>query len=410
MDLNEELKRVRKLIVKNSLTEAVNKLKQLAVSRKTRKEIELNISRLKDLEDKVRSGQLDYREEDILRNRIRGSILDIVDQIEKISQRHPSPRRYSKIKVIFAATCTVILLISIRAIREAIYYTFLEETDLLKSYDLFDNKNEVAVNTLKAYEEETSKNSPLLKVTEISNEEVIFSISSHFGELELTELYFEAIRIHDCNTENIGQEGILVNLGEIPTYGYELILLSSVKYYRLLPNTVTNLKDSWKFDKGDISRFVVQISSEEVYSADFRVKATFVDHREGSITRLESEILRFESLDCEGRLLFQNKVIEDGKLNISPFLYKVITSNEVLSKIDTDKKEHKELYENLILEVSNIFGTTRDSILIPHEKRRNFKMCKKTSEQTEDCVKFNDMRQLERRILTNFWRIMEKFN
>ena len=372
MITKEKVNEINMLIKQDRLILALAEIKKLSTDRRVIKEIHLISFRLNALEHKSRTGQIGFEEEEVVRNQIRASILQVFELVE-----HPeiliSEQKRRKLLRQSVGSVLLILLASLlfRPIRESVYYSLFERPVIPKEMIVFGANSESPVNQISLTDEGNTLNQPLLKITEKSQDQLTFSISSQFDRQELTELYLKVKRMHRCDKLNTppGQEGILVNLGlpdennPIFINEYEIILAPYIQHYRLLPKTVKNVKDTWVFDNGEISKFFINLKSEGVVSADIVIQALFVDHINGGTDNLlTSEVIRYESRDCEGRLLLQKEVIQDGKLRMSPFLYKLITCVDFTRKINPADEQHQTLCQNVLREITDIFEIENESL------------------------------------------------
>ena len=415
MITKEKVNEINLLIKRDRLILALAEMKKLSTDRRIIKEIHLISSRLSALEHKSRTGQIDFKEEEVVRNQIRASVLQVFELVE-----HPeiliSDQKRRKLLRRSAGFVLLILLVSLlfRPVRESVYYGLFERTATPEEMIVFGANPESPVNQISLTDEGSTLNQPLLKVTEKSQDQLTFSISSQFDRQELTELFLKVKRMHRCDELEIppGQEGILVNLGlpdennPIFINEYEIILAPYIQHYRLLPKTVKNVKDTWVFDKGEISKFFVNLKSEGVVSADIVIQALFVDHINGTENLLTSEVVRYESRDCEGRLLLQKEVIQDGKLRMSPFLYKLITCIDFTRKINPADEQHRTLCQNALREITEIFEIENESLEALYTDRstegRWFgeRICLGETKQHPLCLPVSDLSSLEKKILS----------
>ena len=173
---------------------------------------------------------------------------------------------------------------------------------------------------------------------------VEFSLISTGGFYEVLKLYVELLRIYQCvpGPKLIEEISFRIN--------YSMILVPNIRIYPLLPPTFTNSQDSWVLKGKDIDLFSIDFSWPHMTSVDIMIKAELYDHINKEKKYICSEPIRLER-NGESRTEKFNQP-EDGTINLSPYLYKLLTVKDLLEKAND---AHVTLNKGAYEEIASLF-------------------------------------------------------
>jgi hypothetical protein len=165
------------------------------------------------------------------------------------------------------------------------------------------------------------------------------------GIFEILKLFVEIDKIYNCAIEPISYEAVSIRCN------YKMILVPDIKIYPLLPPTHSNSLDSWTYKDKEIDLFSVRFKWPRMMSIDFRIKAEIFDH-----IKKEKQFIcsRIFNLNRQGERK-GNDFYSPGnnQLKFSPFLYKILTIDNMIESLNN---ANKKLINDSYNEISNIFN------------------------------------------------------
>jgi len=288
-------------------------------------ELIIQSSRLNALEKQFRTGQLNFEDRERIKSQIRQGVLDLLDEINKRNKRKIPKPIYNNILTI----------LSIAIFGSGIF--------LINKYASVPKSNLLSTATNK-----DSKVS--IKITNNHWESIDFSLTCLEGLQEITELYVEIDQLYQCELAN-----------EIPVSGfgsnnYRFVLSPQIKRYKLLPPTMTISEDSWVLQDKDIDLFSILFFLDPELSADLVIKAKVINHSTNKTYTVQSEVFKLEDRACGQRMKRPIRV-ENLDLEISPYVYKLLTNRDIWNNMEP---KHKELNKNSFKEIASYFQLNED--------------------------------------------------
>lgn len=200
--------------------------------------------------------------------------------------------------------------------------------------------NTVEININEDVEFDTS-----IIITNSTRNEVEFSISSTGGLFEISKLFIEINKIYNCVLAPIPIEAVSIRCN------YKIILVPEIKIYPLLPPTISNSMDSWTYKDKEIDLFSVRFKWPKMTSIDLRIKAEIYNHIKKEKQFICSHIF---NLSRQGEHKGNDFYLPgNSQLKLSPFLYKILTVDNMIESINnTNKKMINDLY----YEIADIFN------------------------------------------------------
>jgi hypothetical protein len=182
-------------------------------------------------------------------------------------------------------------------------------------------------------------------ITNGTRNEVEFSISSTGGLFEISKLFIEIDKIYNCVLGPIPIEAVSIRCN------YKMILVPEIKIYPLLPPTLSNSLDSWTYKDKEIDLFSVRFKWPKMTSIDLRIKAETYNHIKKEKQFICSHIF---NLSRQGEHKGNDFYLPgNSQLKFSPFLYKILTVDDMIESINnTNKKLINDSYN----EISDIFN------------------------------------------------------
>jgi len=222
---------------------------------------------------------------------------------------------------------------------------------------IYGSHNKVIVNSKEEVKYDTSIN-----ITKQYRHLVEFSIVGNGGIYEILQLYVEVIQMCECTTSHVNTEAM--NFRNI----YNIFLVPDVRFYPILPPTLTSTQGTWTLKDKDIELFTIKFHWPSLTAAAIKIKAEVFDHIAKKSKYISSHFIQLQR-NGESRTDICYTP-QNNKLNISPYLYKILT----IENFEQSSKESK-LNQLAYQEIASLFNlhTNRLDELI-NSKEHNIDM------------------------------------